>query len=386
MTKVVKSLRLALGSALVALGSAACGSSASDADLERIDELEAEIRGGSLSPTGAFEAVGFVNGGGCSGTLITSTTVLTAGHCVCSGPETTPLGSNPAYFCSSRATFTFTNVFPKDNPATPVNEALSRANVSIGGNVVVHPNYTRGQWLSNDYALIKLDRRIEELTLAVRPIQVERPSPPPAVGNVATIVGYGKTDDGGGNDCDVSGGLLKRSTAVTIDQLKRYDVDADGDFDSVDAIAGRTIVFGDSAHGSCPGDSGGPALSANGRVIGVASSIGGSDSNYDPTYLVYDWLGSHSCAPFDNRFPDASFCSDPMCPCGNNEGDCDNDAECAGSLVCKANIGGSLGLPADYDVCRPPPPPSSACPAGQFCCEPGPGSCSQCIPSGASCP
>jgi len=308
---------------------------------------------------------------------------------VCSGSETTPLGSNPTYTCSTRATFTFRNVFPKDNPATAVNEALSRANVSVGGNVVVHPNYTRGQWLSNDYALIKLDRRIEELTLAVRPIQVERPSPLPAVGSIATLVGYGWTDDGGGNDCNVSGGSLKRSTSVTIDALKRYDADSDGDFDGVDAIAGRTIVFDDSAHGSCPGDSGGPALSANGRVIGVSSSTGGSDSNYDPTYLAYGWIASHSCAPFDNRFPDASFCSDPLCPCDNNEGDCDSDAECAGSLVCLANIGNQLGLPADYDVCRPPPPPlppSSACPAGQRCCEPGPGSCHICIPSGASCP
>lgn len=46
-----------------------------------------------------------------------------------------------------------------------------------------------------------------------------------------------------------------------------------------------------------------------------------------------------------------TFCKDPSCPCSYGQGDCDDDYECGGSLVCRNHIGASVGLPSDYDLC-----------------------------------
>ncbi len=48
-----------------------------------------------------------------------------------------------------------------------------------------------------------------------------------------------------------------------------------------------------------------------------------------------------------------NFCSSE-CPCGLNQGDCDSDADCAVGLRCASDVGAQFGMPADYDVCRPP--------------------------------
>ncbi len=41
-------------------------------------------------------------------------------------------------------------------------------------------------------------------------------------------------------------------------------------------------------------------------------------------------------------------------PCGEGEGDCDNDAECAIGLICVDNRGADFGFPPAVDVCLPP--------------------------------
>ncbi len=73
-----------------------------------------------------------------------------------------------------------------------------------------------------------------------------------------------------------------------------------------------------------------------------------------------------------------SFCT--FCgPCGEGEGDCDSDAECAAGLVCTDNVGEMFGFSPNVDVCLSngePPPPPPACPLAngdsRFCTECGP--------------
>ena len=67
--------------------------------------------------------------------------------------------------------------------------------------------------------------------------------------------------------------------------------------------------------------------------------------------------------------PDA--CSDPNCPCGEGQGDCDSDAECAPGLICKWNVGANYGWPETRDVCEQP-----GCPAF----VPGPDACTSDCP------
>ena len=339
-------------------------------DPENVGETQNPINGGPVTTTGELEAVGRVNGGSCTGTLITPTTVLTAGHCVCSGSQTTPEGQSPSYTCSARASFTFDNVRLPANPSV-------RSDVTVGGDVLVHPNYTRVAWLANDYALILLDQRVEQLAYGVRPIQVERPYNKPKAGDQVTLVGYGRT----GSGCQMSGGGMKRKVSLPLDQVITYQ----------NTISGETLAFNDGTRHNCPGDSGGPALSASGRVIGVASTGNSNgNSNYDVTHLVYGWLSQRACAAFDPSFPDISFCNDPMCPCASGAGDCDNDNHCAGNGTCRHDIGADFGLPWYYDVCIACPVFNPNRPNGSFCnnphcpCDLGEGDCdsdSQCAGS-----
>jgi len=56
------------------------------------------------------------------------------------------------------------------------------------------------------------------------------------------------------------------------------------------------------------------------------------------------------CARMDRDAINQSLCT-PSCPCGPGEGDCDTDNDCIGSLVCGQNVGDSFGLSATLDLC-----------------------------------
>ena len=46
----------------------------------------------------------------------------------------------------------------------------------------------------------------------------------------------------------------------------------------------------------------------------------------------------------------ADYCTATF-PCSSGDGDCDRDGDCAGPLVCVADIGPRFGMPVGYDVC-----------------------------------
>jgi len=220
---------------------------------------------GGIVPVGQYEAVGTVPG--CTATLIDQETVLTAAHCVCQQQ-----GPNADHgTCVTRRTFTLHDVFPVDNPATPANESLTRQDVSFDGTVYVHPRYGKDRWLAYDFAILKLDVPANERVLNVAPIPVELVVPN-VPGEQVTLIGYGLT----GSDCSASNSEKRMAT------LSIAECGPDG------------ILVKNATQFTCPGDSGGPLINAQGRVIGVVSHGDASQgtSVYRPVYSSGTWVST----------------------------------------------------------------------------------------------
>ena len=230
---------------------------------------------GALVPVGQFEAVGeiFSSEGTCTATLINDSTVLTAAHCVC------PSDHHPD-LCATRANFRFYDVFPVDDPETETDESTTRTNVTVSGNVLVHPEYGMRGWLREDIAWMTLDAPASQSVL-VTPISLANPEQTPFVGDNLTVLGFGTM----GVNCQLSS-IGKQYMVLPV-----VSSDWGG------------ILFDDPEKHTCPGDSGGPAINSNGQVVGVASWKAGGQSIYRPTSFSYNYiLGYHNPNWLDCRW------------------------------------------------------------------------------------
>lgn len=230
------------GSALSATGIS------SSADLGIGDPTPQPIVNGT--PTSSFKSVGLIgnrNGFFCSGTLIASRYVLTAGHCG-SG-----VGDTAGRFKIEGETYFTSRVF-------------------------VHPNYNR-LTLANDIAIYELNRDV----VGIAPSPIFRGTP--RVGQSLTLVGYGAGGNGtSGHNGDFG---TKRVGTTPIDKVTSKTIE--WNFDNNDES------------NTAPGDSGGPAfLRVNGvyRVAGVTSSgektdAGIGDVSYDTRVDTFQsWIDS----------------------------------------------------------------------------------------------
>lgn len=113
---------------------------------------------------------------------------------------------------------------------------------------------------------------------------------------------------------------------------------------------------------SCSGSSGGWAFCTETCPCEIGEGDCDNDSQCLPGLVCKDDIGANygwdstmdvcerKCA---SGVPGGwSFCS-PGCPCGEGEGDCDSDDDCAGGLKCVDNVGADYGYPSTMDVCEP---------------------------------
>ena len=234
------------------------------------------VVGGQDADPGEYPAVAEITFGPflCTGTLISPTWVLSAGHC---SSVTGALVATPASYPPALINVRIGGVSQDDGETVPVSQ------------VVMHPDYllTSGY----DISLLRLTR-----ASSMAPSQVagagERSIWDP--GDLETIVGWGATEEGG----DLPDRLQEARVPITTDP---YCANAYSDFDPVTMVCAG---FPEGGVDTCQGDSGGPMFGTTSggalRVVGTTSFGEGCAREGKPGVYgrvadaeLREWIRSH---------------------------------------------------------------------------------------------
>jgi hypothetical protein len=281
----------------------------------------------------------------CSGSLIAPNMILTAHHCVSS---VLPAGSSGV----SCETSSFAAPGPIGQMYVSTEPVLDTTNFSANAfhdvqEIVVPPGSTNTRFCGLDVALVILTDQVASPEVST--YLVPRVDSHITANEQYSAVGFGTTD-----------GSNNAGTRRRLDDLHVKCVGT-----SCEDIFGTEIdpthEWGGD-HGTCEGDSGGPELDLQGRVVGVTSrgQTGCLDPIYSDVYEFGDWLkqtalhaasvGGYVAPPWATGYPTEPAYSAPVGgACGSS---------CATSL-CLADAEGSY--------CTRPCEAAAPCPSGYTC-------------------
>ena len=200
------------------------------------------IVGGSDAGPGEFPSVAEITFGafGCTGTLISPDTVLSAGHC---GSLTGAAVATPAAYPPQLITVRIGSNQSGQGETVPVSS------------VSVSPEYLLTD--GNDVSVLKLSRNS---TKAPTKVAGAGERALWNAGTLATIAGWGVTSEGG----DAPDTLQKAQVPITTDAY------CGSAYDNFDARSMVCAGYPEGGVDTCQGDSGGPLFSG-GRVVGATS-------------------------------------------------------------------------------------------------------------------
>jgi MYXO-CTERM domain-containing protein len=297
----------------------------------------------------------------CSGSLIAPNVVLTAHHCV-----SPVLNGDQGISCQA------TKFGPPTSQGlidiTTDEYLASTPNGAYYGvaQIVVPPKSTNTSFCGVDQAILILANNVP--AIEATPL-VPRVDTHIAAKDTYSAVGFGTTNetDGAGTRRRLDGLVVKCVGTECGTGTAMYEIDEKHEW------------IGD--HGTCEGDSGGPALDAQGRVVGVTSRGNTNPPCTNPIYGdVYAWaswikqttvmaaqMGGYDPPPWATgwptdpvySYPFSDSCDPADCPsnlCLTDSGgsyctrQCEDAAPCPMPYSCNMVMGQS--------VCqRPPPPP-----------------------------
>jgi MYXO-CTERM domain-containing protein len=297
-----------------------------------------------------FLLASHVDGGGglCTATLIAPNLLLTARHCVSPGTE------EDHVLCGDSALgkpFPAHAFIATNDPLPSMNSVLYRASEV---RVLDEGTDTCGY----DIALVVLNENVPTRVAAPATPRIDRDVSP---GEQYTAVGYGENEDGelGGSRMQLDGLTIECRPGTCGEGVESTE------------FRGET--------GICSGDSGGPALDSDGKVVGVVSR-GGPDCSTPVYGTVTAWRdfivsGATEAAlagGYEPPFWVTTLSSEPPSSgaggasggaASGNEGDaCQSSAACADGFVCFGNGTG---------VCRRTCEETADCGAGEVCEEAG---------------